>query len=311
MWRRLLSTAAASKPQQAAKRNSQLWGFHSQQEVTNLLCEQKIIINFMDKLQRNTSQDTAKEFALDLPKLDTGLKLSYKRIAQVFEENVPGAFELKNSDLVSPELARQLDYQLELFQKQGKVPRLNLHDEINVNVVGLWLFPKYTREVLQSVSDGQYWEYYKMLPFYFRAQFYNLFLYLPGQRELVLAVEFTVKERFELVDKDVAGAPKKYADDFIGVAAPASAPEKVENKPEVAENVEKKPEVVEKMENKPEVVEKVENTPETEQKQEQAEPHKHYFVYVAQVDENLDSEEQDIDFVLQTMNEPFDFLLGM
>lgn len=276
--RRLLSTGGGA----ALKRNSQLWGFRPQPEIAQLLSEQRIIVQFMDQLQKQNSADTAKEFNLDLGKLDVGLKLAYNRIAQVVEQAVPGEFAQANSDLVAPELARQLDYQLELFQKQKKLPRLHLSpSDIQVKLVGLWVFPKYTREVIKSVGEGQYWDYYQMLPFFLRAQFYNLFLYLPGQRELVLGVEYTVKERFELVAVGDGAPPAvKYADEFIGDG------EKVE------------------------VVSQPPPPPPPSEDKDQ-EPQKHYWVFVAQVDDDASPGEQELDFVLTSMNEPFDFLLGM
>ncbi|KAH9249622.1 hypothetical protein BASA81_012591 [Batrachochytrium salamandrivorans] len=249
--RRLLSTSGGG----VLKRNSQLWGFQSQPEIAQLLSEQRIIVQFMDQLQKQNAVDTAKEFNLDMDKLDVGLKLAYSRIAQVFEQAVPGEFELKNSDLVAPQLARQLDYQLELFQKQKKLPRLYLSPkDIQVKLVGMWVFPKYTREVIKS-------------------------------RELVLGVEYTVKERFELVDSEVVSLGNKYADEFIGDGK--------EEDP-VANNADP-----------------ISNKPLTEEEENAVEPQKHYWVFVAQVDDDANPAEQDLDFVLTSMNEPFDFLLGM
>jgi hypothetical protein len=104
--------------------NTQLWGFRSQADIRTIISEQKVICQFMNKLQRSSTTETMKDFDLTKESLEFGLKVAYRRLAENFERGEPGAFE----DLVEPKLARQLDYQLELFQKQKKVPRLNLQD---------------------------------------------------------------------------------------------------------------------------------------------------------------------------------------
>jgi hypothetical protein len=109
---------------------------------------------------------------------------------------------------------------------------------------------------------------------------YNLFLYLPGQHEVVLAVEFTTKQGLKLVSIEtedhqddqtlpILPPPRKYVEEM----------DLMEQK--VAEG----------------------------QEQEVAEDEeKHYLVFVGQLDENQGNA---LEFKVRLMNEPFDFLLGM
>jgi len=188
-----------------------VWGFCSKDKAEVLIREQKQLLSGIGiggKLGTVKEQLAARGF--DEQDFKTGCQLAYRKMAEMYEKG-ESVFSSECSAFVEERLAVQLDNQLRDFRLEAKVPRLSL-DSVEVQVLGILAIPKRARTPLQKVIGSSLMAATLNHFVSFGLHFLN-----PAWNELIIPVEFTVRERFELVSTEDATTdpPRSYVNEML------------------------------------------------------------------------------------------------
>lgn len=222
-----------------------------------------------------------KELGLEVGSFEHGCALAYRRLAELYEMGDP-LFESKYYELVEEELGAAIDEQLSKFRQDSTVPRLGL---ASVDAKALhaftWLRPVQGNSIRGVGETGV-----------MRAMLGNVFpllgmFMLSMRSEIVVTVQYTVRENFQLAPMGNAPPASLYASELEENNETGASEDGESNPPEQAPN------------------------------KDQAVERKHFFVFAAPMPEvNFEGEAklskigEKVEFRVRRMNS-LNFLAGM
>jgi len=194
-----------------------VWGFTNKEKSDELLRSQKKLLEVIEGTNNTLGsvRDQLSARGYDEKSFKEGCELAYRRVAELYEQG-NSEFEDEHLDILEDRLALQLDSQLADFRLQSKVPRLLL-EGVDAKVLCSVVIPKRPATNLITSLIRLIFGSPKL------ASTINHFISLglhfthPDWNELIVAVEYTTREKFELILKDdVANdPPRPYVNEML------------------------------------------------------------------------------------------------
>jgi len=218
-----VGTKGFSRPQPTSLAQNNVWGFLSKENSLQLTKLEKEVLLSIGKDLRYPVEEQLTARGSNLKDFEEGCELAYRRVAEIYEQG-NCVFEKDHLDIVEQNIARQLDLQISEFRSEFKEPRLSL-ESVKAKALDAIILPKFQAantpllsviNLLQQKSKP-YSDLGLLSHFYSRMALDTLGLFHDIYEELLVPVEFTVRESFKLISSDEVPnhPPRSYVEEWL------------------------------------------------------------------------------------------------